>query len=132
MLAPGTEIRIASGASKRIQGALVSASDSEIVLTQPTGPRSFPRPEISAVSGKTNGHRVRNAVIGLSVGTLAGLGIGVAAGRAKTSSCEKSGELFCGLGAIPDEAAGGIGGLVGGTLIGALWPTGGWQKIYAP
>lgn len=131
MLAPGTELRIASGASKRIQGALISASDSEILLTQAAGPQSFPRPEISAVSVKTSGHRVRNALIGLSVGTLAGIAIGVAAGRAQTSSCRKSSELLCGLGAIPDEAGGAIGGLLGGALIGAFWPTGRWQQIYA-
>ncbi len=126
-LAPGMEVRITSAASKPIVGAIESVSDSELVLTQGAGPQSLPRAQIMSVSVKGKEHRRRNALIGLGVGTGMGVGIGYGAGRA---GCGTGGwcDFHSGVGA----AIGGVIGLVGGTLTGVFWPTGGWRKIYAP
>ncbi len=128
-LAPGTEIRVASATAKTIQGALESVSDSELVVRkQGSGPQSFPRDRIMSVSVKGKDHRLRNALIGLGVGTAAGVGVGYGIGHA---GCGKSGG-WCDLNEDLGAAVGGIGGLVGGTLTGVFWHTGGWRKIYTP
>jgi hypothetical protein len=130
MLAPGTQIRVASGASKPVEGALASVTDTELVLTQGTAPQTFPRAQIMSVSVKGKNHRLRNTLIGLGVGTIAGAAIGFAIGESQ-DSCKVSNGCF-GFEAAGATGAGGIIGLVGGTLTGALLPTGGWQKIYVP
>jgi len=130
MLAPGTQIRIASGKSLPILGTLESVSDSDLVFTQGAGPQSFPRAEITGISIKKKGHRLRNTLIGFGVGTLAGAAIGFSVGEAQESGCKVSNGCF-GLEAAGATGAGGIIGLVGGTLTGLFRPTGGWQKIYA-
>ena len=127
MLAPGLQVRLASGASKPIVGSVESVTDSELVLTQGTGPQSFPRIQIVSVSVRKEDHR-RNALIGLAVGTLAGALMGVAAGRAEPNCPGGS----CSVNEAGVTAGGGIVGLVCGTLTGVFWPTGGWHKIYAP
>jgi hypothetical protein len=131
MLAPGTQIRVAAEASKpgapqQIQGTLESVTDSELVIQQGTGTQPFPRAQIVSVSVKTNGHRVRNALVGLGVGTAAGAVIGFGVGHA---NCSKTG-AWCGLDQIWGAGVGGLGGLAGGTLTGVFWPTEGWRKIY--
>jgi len=130
-LAPGTQIRVADDASKpdapqRIQGTVESVTDSDLVIQQGTGTQSFPRAQIVSVSVKKNGHRVRNALVGLGVGTAAGAVIGFGVGH---SQCSKTG-AWCGLDQIWGAGVGGLGGLAGGTLTGVFWPTEGWRKIY--
>jgi hypothetical protein len=128
MLPSGTQVRVAAATAKPIQGTLESVTDSElVVLTPGTGPQSFPRAQVASVSLKEKDHRLRNALIGLGVGTAAGLGIGYGVGR---SGC-RSTDGWCGLDTSVGIAIGGISGLVGGTLLGVFWPTGGWHKIYA-
>jgi hypothetical protein len=131
MLAPGTQIRVADDASKQgapqqVQGTVESVTDSELVIQQGAGTQSFPRAQIVSVSVKTNGHRLRNALVGLGVGTAAGAVIGFGIGHA---NCSKTG-AWCGLDQIWGAGVGGVGGLAGGTLTGVFWPTEGWSKIY--
>jgi len=128
MLASGTEIRVASGTAKPILGAVESVTDSElVVLKQRTGQQSFPRAQIMSVSVKGKDHRLRNALIGLGVGVGLGGGIGAAVGEAQAKHCQG---LLCGLALPADAVVGGIAGIVGGTLTGVFWHTGGWRKIY--
>jgi hypothetical protein len=127
MLAPGMQIRIAAGTAKPVQGMLESVTDSDLVLTQGAGPQSFSRPQIMSVSVKKNEHRRRNALIGLAVGMVAGAGIGAGIGASQANNCRG---FLCGLALPADAAVGGIFGLVGGTLAGVFWPTGGWREIY--
>jgi|HubBroStandDraft_1064217.scaffolds.fasta_scaffold32988_4 hypothetical protein len=128
-LAPGTEIRVASATAETIQGTLKSVTDSELVVLKPgSGPQSLPRDRIMSVSVNGKGHRLRNALIGLGVGTAVGVGVGYGIGHA---GCGKSGG-WCDLNEGVGVAIGGVGGLVGGTLTGVLWQTGGWRKIYTP
>ena len=131
MLAPGTEVRVASANAKPIQGALESVTDSALMLTQAGGPKSFSRTQILSVSVKGKGHRLRNAMIGLGVGTAAGVAIGFGVGHAQANNCSKQGGWFCGLDEGADMAMGGVAGLIGGTLTGVFWHTGGWRKIYS-
>lgn len=108
------------GSSAPLQGKLEGVIDSALVITLPAGKQSLPRTEIHSVSVRKKGHRLRNTFIGLGVGAGAGLGIGAAA----TNGCD---EFLCG---IVIAAAAGIGA-VAGTVIGVVWPTGGWRKVYA-
>lgn len=127
-LTSGIEVRVASANAKPTQGALESVTDSALVLKQAGGPISFDRAQIRSVSVKGKERRVRNALIGLGVGTALGVGIGYGVGRA---GCSK-GDGWCNLDTGVGMAIGGISGLVGGTLTGVFWHTGGWQKIYTP
>jgi hypothetical protein len=126
MLAPGTQIRIADDASKPgvqlIQGTLEGVTDSELVIQQGTGTQSFPRAQIVGVSVKKKGHRLRNAFIGLGVGA----GVGISVGYVYVNA-QKTGWAAFGAG-IPAAIEGGVE-VIGGTLIGAFWPTG-WREIY--
>lgn len=124
-LAPGTQVRVAAGPSQKpVEGVLESVTDSALVLRGPTGPQSFARPQIASVSVR-KGHRVRNALIGLGVGTAAGALIGFGVGHA---GCDKSGG-WCGFDESLAAAIGGGAGLVSGSLVGVFWP-GGWRTIY--
>jgi hypothetical protein len=131
MLAPGTEVRVASISTpahrKPIQGALESVTDSELVLLQAGGPQTFARTQILSVSVNGKDHRVRNAFIGLGLGFAVGGGIGAAVGEGQAHNCRG---LLCGIALPADAVAGGIVGIVGGTLAGVFWHTGGWHKIY--
>jgi hypothetical protein len=131
MLAPGTEVRVASistQASKPIQGALESVTESELVIRQAGGPQTFARTQILSVSIKGKDHRLRNALIGLGIGFGAGGGIGAAVGESQAHSCRG---FLCGLALPADAIVGAIFGIVGGTLTGVFWHTGGWHKIYS-
>jgi hypothetical protein len=128
MLAPGTQVRVDVGTAKPTVGALKSVTDGELVLMQGTGPQSFPRPQIVSVSVRKSGHRLRNALIGLGVGLVAGAAIALAVAEVQAHTCNT---FLCGLVGPVDAAIGGVSGLVGGTLAGAFWPIG-WRKIYAP
>jgi hypothetical protein len=120
MMAPGTEVRVAAGNAKAIRGKLESVTDGSLIITHATGIQSFERPEIQSISVKKKGHRLRNTFIGMGMGTGAGLGIGAVAANGCT-------DLLCGL-----AVAAGVGiGLIGGTVVGVVWPTGGWRPIYA-
>jgi hypothetical protein len=109
-------------------GTLESVTEDDLVLMVGTGPRSFPRAQIISVSVKKQHHRVRNALIGLGVGTAAGIAIGGGVGGAQAHNCQT---FLCGLAAPVDAAGGGAIGLIAGTLTGLFWPPG-WKKVYAP
>jgi hypothetical protein len=130
MLAPGTGVRVASANAKPIQGALESVTDSDLVLRQADGPKSFGRTQILSVSVKGKDRRLRNALIGLGVGTAAGLAIGYGIGHAQANSCSNKGGWWCGLDEGVGTVLGGVAGIVGGTLTGVFWHTGAWRKIY--
>lgn len=127
-LTSGIGVRVTSSNAKPVQGALESVTDSALVLKQAGGPVSFDRAQIRSVSVKGKERRLRNTMIGLGVGTALGVGIGYGVGRA---GCSK-GDGWCNLNTGVGTAIGGITGLVGGTLIGVFWHTGGWQEIYSP
>ncbi len=128
-LAPGTQFRVVSGASpKPIQGTFKSVTDSDLSLMRGASVESFPRTQIISVSARQRSHRLRNALIGLGVGTAAGALIGYGIGHA---GCKNQTENWCGFDKGVDAGIGGTGGLVGGTLIGVFLQTGKWTEVYA-
>jgi hypothetical protein len=119
VIAPSTELRLATDAAPLLRGQFQAASEADLVLRTAVATQTLLRPQIVSVSVKKQGHRLRNTFIGLGVG----LGVGLAVGAIDAAGCTK---LLCGL-AVPVYGA---IGLIGGTATGALWPTGGWRTIY--
>jgi hypothetical protein len=117
-LAAGTDVRILNG-SRTVSGKIDRITDDNLVMASGKGQEMFTQQEITRVSIRKKGHRLRNTLIGFGAGTGVGLGIGAAS----DAGCQG---WFCGL----DTAAGGLIGALGGTIAGALWPTGGWREIY--
>ena len=112
MIASGTQIRVVAGKAKAVSGALVSVTDTTIMLLSVgAGQQPFDKAQVASVSVKKQGHRLRNTLIGLGVGFGIGLAIG---GKYTDESRPASGGSFATLGAG----------------VGALWRTGGWGKVY--
>jgi hypothetical protein len=122
MIAAGTEVRIAAGNSKTIRGKLENVTDSNVIVTDATGKQSFQRPDIHSVSVNEKGHRLRKVLIGMGVGTAAGL----AGGGAAAKNCSG---IACG---GFDVAVSGVIGLIAGTVGGLVWSREGWRQVYAP
>jgi len=119
-LGAGTDVRILNG-SRTVSGKIDGVTDDSIAVTSGKGQESFKQQDVTRVSVKKDGHRRRNALIGLGVGAGAGLGVGASA----DASCKS----FCFGGNIGKAVFTPMGALVG-VLIGALIPTGGWREIY--
>jgi hypothetical protein len=115
-ISPGTEVRVTSGGAMDVRGKLASTTDNSLTISLGRSQRSFSRAQIVSVAVKKTGHRLRNTLIGLGVGAAVGLVIGLAT----ANQCE--GEITCGLV--------GATGPIGGTVVGLVWPTGGWREIY--
>ena len=120
-LPPGTEVRVVSG-SKTASGKIDRVTDSSLTLAKKKAPVTFGRADISTVSVRKSGHRVRNTLIGAAAGAGIGLAIGLAA-RAKSNQPQ-----FVSNSAVVGATTG--AGAIAGALVGALIPTGGWREIY--
>jgi len=116
-LVAATEVRVTTAAGSA-RGSLDSTSDEGLTLRTSSGQQMFARQDLRSVSVRTHGHRLRNTLIGFGAGTGVGLGIGYA------NDCRSG--FLCGLG----TAVGGVIGALGGTVIGVVWPTGGWREVY--
>jgi hypothetical protein len=120
-LAPGTQVRITAG-SRMVRGQIDRITDDALLMISERGQETFDRQQVSAVLVKRLNHRKRNALIGLAAGAGVGLGIGIAARSSP-------GQLQI----IPNAAitAGfAVAGALGGTIAGAVIPTGGWREVY--
>ena len=119
-LSMGTDVRVSTG-SRTVSGKIESVTDETIVVNSAKVQETFMRQKVMRVSLKKNGHRARNALIGLGVGAGVGLGVGAAADANCTGFCFGGNfgkAIFTPLGAVA------------GVLVGALIPTGGWREIY--
>lgn len=116
----GTQIRVQVADGQRIQGAFESADSASLIVLQTSGHSSLPRAGIREVRIRKAGHRGRNTLIGLGIGTAGGLAAGAAVdAKDKTSFFPNAGKIaFTPIGAII------------GTVIGVAMPTGGWSAIY--
>src|ERR1035438_3459643 len=77
-LSAGTNVEIRLTGGESAQGRLESVSDSAVVVNQKNSQRMFARQGIAQLSVKKEGHRGRNAAIGLAVGAGGGLAAGAA------------------------------------------------------
>jgi hypothetical protein len=120
-LAAGTEVRV-SVDGRTARGTVDRVSDASVMVTSVKGQESLDRQQVLSIQVKKPGHRKRNVLIGMAVGTGAGLGTGIAA-RSKPGQLE----------IVPNGAVvaafTAAGGLVG-TLVGLVISTGGWREIY--
>jgi hypothetical protein len=121
-LAPGEKIRVSMSDGKSYQGDLRSAADDSVVVVTASGEQSIPRAGVAKLATKHPGHRARNTLIGLGVG--AGVGLGFGAGV--DSGCSHD----CFLGNNIGKAIFTPLGAIAGTVVGVLWPTGGWKDVY--
>ena len=121
-LSPGTEIRISGPRPSAVRGTLLSVTDDSLMLNSSAGQEMFTRQQVNRVSSKKQGHRARNALIGLGVGAGTGLVVGAVGDQQCSPSCFLGNNIgkavFTPLGAIL------------GALVGAVIPTGGWRDVY--
>lgn len=120
-LTTGTDVRITAG-SRTVRGTIDRVTDDTLMVTSGKGQEMFTQPEVTRVSVGKKGHRGRNALIGLAVGTGVGLAIGIAA-RSGTGQLQivPNGAITAGFT---------VAGALAGTIVGAVVPTGGWREIY--
>jgi hypothetical protein len=119
-LTPGVEIRISLTTGKSIRGFFQKAAPDAIVVNAATSQERIARADVKRVELKRAGHRGRNTLIGLGIGTGGGLAAGLAFdARASDFLGDHFGKVaFTSFGAIL------------GTVVGVAWPTGGWREIY--
>jgi hypothetical protein len=92
-----------------------------LAINATTSQETLSRQDIRRVALKRPGHRGRNTLLGLAIGTGAGLaaGAGVDAQAGHGDWFPYAGKVvFAPLGAII------------GTVVGVALPTGGWRKVY--
>ncbi len=122
-LGTGTSVRVSAG-SRTVSGQLQGVTDDSIEIDSGKTQTTFKRQEVTRVAVKKEGHRGRNALIGLGTGAA----VGAAAGAASHKNCTG----FCIFYTTRAQDAG-IGAVVlgvVGALVGALIPTGGWHEVY--
>jgi len=124
-MATGQQIRVVLNDAKAYTGRLHSVSDQGLVIRTGGGEQTFEKQNILRVSSQGKSHRGRNALIGLAVGTGAGVIVGVAS--------PELGQGKCAQGSCINAESAALAGFVGaaiGTGLGAVLPTGGWHDVY--
>src|ERR1700693_2661165 len=115
----GSEIRVVLAGGKTLRGFLQSVSPDSLAINAPTSQEALSRRDIKLVSLKQPGHRGRNTLIGLAIGTAGGLGTGAAIDHGDHGWFPNLGKaVFTPIGAII------------GTVVGVAIPTGGWRVVY--
>jgi hypothetical protein len=118
-LPPGIVSRVRLTGDELVQGQLGSVSDDRVVLYLKDAQRMLSRREIAQLSVKKKGHRARNALLGFGIGALGGLAVGAAADARRGHP-----------GFVSDKALCTPLGAIGGAIVGAVLPTGGWRTVY--
>jgi hypothetical protein len=119
-LAQGSEVRVQTFAGKWTRGFFQKATDHSIVLNAATSQETIEKAEVKRVQLKKSGHRGRNTLIGLGVGTAGGLATGAGL------DAKMNDDWFPNAG---KAVLAPIGAVIG-TVIGVAWPTGGWFDLY--
>ncbi|HWE83829.1 MAG TPA: hypothetical protein VG267_02715 [Terracidiphilus sp.] len=112
--------------STKVTGAFVNVSDASISLEAGGTTQNILSQDVKSVKLMKNKHRLRNTLIVAGAGAGIGAGIGAAAHK----SCPST-QTFClDIGGRTFPAAiGGVIGLIGGGVIGALLPS--HETVYA-
>jgi hypothetical protein len=126
-LVPGSEIRVTLANGKTVRGFVVSVTPESLVVNSKTSQETLARQDIRRVALKRRGHRGRNTLIGLGVGTGAGLAIG--AGLDARHDTHAFMDLR-GCWPLACKAVGTPLGALVGAAVGVALPTGGWRDVY--
>jgi hypothetical protein len=120
-LVTGAEIRVTLANGKTLRGFMQRVTPESLAINATTSQEMLSRPDIRRVDLKRPGHRGRNTLIGLAIGTGAGLAAGAVADsrRGRYDMFPNGGKAVL----SP------LGALVG-TVIGVALPTGGWREVY--
>ncbi|MGD1102544.1 MAG: hypothetical protein ABSA59_10800 [Terriglobia bacterium] len=123
-LSAGQQVQVVLKGAQTASGNFRSVTDEAMVVSTPAGDQTLSRQSIVRVSAKGKGHRMRNTLIGAGVGAGAMAAIGAAKG-----GCGQG--VSC-IGITRGEAIGIYTGLgaIGGAIVGAILPTGGWHEVY--
>jgi hypothetical protein len=120
-LVTGAEIRVTLADGKTLRGFMQRVTPESLAINATTSQETLSRQDIRRVALKRPGHRGRNTLIGLAIGTGAGLAVGAVADSKAGPGIwlPNSGKMvFSPVGAII------------GTVIGVALPTGGWREVY--
>jgi hypothetical protein len=120
-LVAGAEIRVTLANGNTLRGFMQRVTPESLAINATTSQEMLSRPDIRRVELKHPGHRGRNTLIGLAIGTGAGLAVGAGA-----DAKSRPGRMFPDSGKVVLSA---LGALVG-TVIGVALPTGGWRDVY--
>jgi hypothetical protein len=120
-----SEIRVITASGETLRGALLRVSGDSLTIGVPsgnTGERLLDRASVKSVALRRAEHRLRHALIGAGVGTLAGAAVALVAASRGSGNCNGYDIVAC---VVPPP----LGAVVGFT-IGAAVPAGGWHEIY--
>jgi hypothetical protein len=120
-LVTGAEIRVTLANGKTLRGFVQGVTPESVAINATTSQETLSRQDIRRVDLKRPGHRGRNTLIGLAVGTGAGLAAGAVA-----DSKAGHGRMFPDSGKVVFSP---LGAIIG-TLVGVALPTGGWREVY--
>lgn len=125
-LAAGVEVKIVLNDAKAHGGQFKAVTDEAIVLRLASGAeQTFARQDVLRVSTEGKKHRGRNALIGLAVGTGAGVIVGVASPELGQGTCQQGSCVNAASVALPAFVGAAVGAGVG-----AVIPAGGWHDVY--
>ena len=119
-LAPGAVIRVTLAGGRMIRGFLQATTADSLSINATTSQEMLSRADVQRVQRKSPGHRGRNTLIGLGVGTVAGLTAGAGLDH------ENAGGFLPDAGKIVFTPI----GMIIGTVVGVAWPTGRWHEVY--
>jgi hypothetical protein len=117
----GTEIRVTLATGTTLRGFVQSVTPESLAINATTSQETLSRQDIQRVAVKKPGHRGQNTLVGLAIGTGAGLAVG-----AGLDSQAGPGGFFPNAGKVVFSPLGAILG----TVIGVGLPTGGWRDVY--
>lgn len=118
-LISGAEIRVTLSTGKVLRGFLQHVTPESISMSSTTGQETLLQQEIRRVALKRPGHRGRNTLLGLAIGTGVGLAVGAGVDSQSNGWFPNAGKAVL----SP------VGAMVG-TVIGVALPTGGWRDVY--
>jgi hypothetical protein len=120
-LVAGAEIRVTLANGKTLRGFMQRVTPESLAINATTSQETLSRQDIRRVALKRPGHRGRNTLIGLAIGTSAGL----AAGAGVDSQANHS-DWFPSAGKVVFTP---LGAIIG-TVVGVALPTGRWRDVY--
>ena len=114
-LQPGEKIQVLEMNATKVSGTFVNVSEATISLQEKARQEMVQKQDVRSVKLTTHQHRLRNTLLGAAIGFGAGAGIGAATYHEPQGLSLDTRGLHASVGALF--------GLVGGTVVGAVWPS---------